>query len=139
MVMPAPRSSASKSSATPEASSMEAATLNPRASVMLTTGDGRLSEPDAVMSKPEGTMRQPTASTLVLYGSLVTAPSSVAFDPGVDSAGERTKMAEPAAMRLPTPRSKGARLVVWKSVVTSLPDAGTRARSEWERYSRRTW
>uniref|UniRef100_A0A8R7PX09 Uncharacterized protein n=1 Tax=Triticum urartu TaxID=4572 RepID=A0A8R7PX09_TRIUA len=149
MVMPAPRSSASKSSATPEASSMEAATLKPRASVrtrvMFTAGDGRVSEPDAAMSKPEGTMRPPTASTLRLYGSLVTAPRTVAFDPG-DGDGERTTTAEllpppPAAVavRLTAPRSEGARPVVWKSVVTSLPEAGTRARSGGERYSRRTW
>lgn len=110
MVMPAPRSSASKSSVTPEASSMEAATLNPRASVrtrvMLTAGDQRLLETVAAMSKPEGTMRPPTTSTLMLHGSLVMAPTTVAFDHG-EGAVERTTTTGlpqlPATMRSTAP------------------------------------
>uniref|UniRef100_A0A0A9G4X4 Uncharacterized protein n=1 Tax=Arundo donax TaxID=35708 RepID=A0A0A9G4X4_ARUDO len=139
--MPAPRSSASNSPATPEASSMEAATLKARASartrVMLTAAGGRDSE--AARSNPEGTTRPSTASTLRLYGTAVMAPTTEVFDPG-DGAGEWTTTVEFAPeVRLTAPRSEGARPVVCNSVVTSFPEAGMRARSDGERYSSRTW
>ena len=140
-VIPAPRSSASNSPATPDASSMDAATLKARASartrVMLTAAGGRVS--DAARSNPEGTMRPSTASTLRLYGTAVMAPSTVAFDPGNGAEDRTTASVAPAVVTLTAPRSAGARPVVWNSVVTSFPEAGSRRRSAGARYSRRTW
>lgn len=64
----------------------------------------------------------------------------MAFD-GEYGAGERTDTASVSGSRvmLTEPKSLVARPVVWKRVVTSLPEGEIRRRSEEERYSRRTW
>lgn len=135
-MIPAPPSSASNSSTTPEADNIAAATLklwpSIKALVMLRPRGGRVSE--AIKFKSYGTRRESTARIVMLYGSVLIRDKTVAFE-GEKVTGDWIEMELVNGLRvmLTAPKLERARPVVWRRVVTSTPDGGIWRRSVQEK------